>query len=365
MRPQGLAIVCADGVEGQGGVERFTQYLTRQFATDAPQLSWFIQKTRFGRGALGHLTTPAALAQFAWRCGTGRVRLAHINVAPRGSTFRKMLFFAVARVFGVRTLLHLHGSGYDGFFERCPGSARNSIRGFFQRADRVAVLGAHWQRFAAGALGVPGQRLLVVQNGVPPPPLQARPCNETAHLVFAGQVGERKGVDVLLTALSKLDAETPNWRATVAGGGDAAPYLRQAREGGIADKVTFAGWLSEPQIGALLATADIFVLPSRAENQPIAILEAMARGLPVVSTTIGAIPEQVEEGVSGLLVPPGEAQPLADALARLIARPAEREVMGAAGHALYQRRFSIEACAGAFLDAYADMLPAAEEAAAA
>ena len=62
---------------------------------------------------------------------------------------------------------------------------------------------------------------------------------------------------------------------------------------------------------------------------------------------------------------PGEPGPLADALARLIARPAEREAMGAAGHALYQRRFSIEACAGAFLEASADMLPAAEEAAAA
>ena len=170
-------------------------------------------------------------------------------------------------------------------------------------------------------------------------------------------------MDVLLKALSMLDAHTPNWRVTIAGGGDLAPYLDQAREGGIAGKVTFAGWLSEPEIGALMATADIFVLPSRAENQPIAILEAMARGLPVVSTTIGAIPEQVEDGVSGLLVPPGEPEALAGALARLVSRPAEREAMGAAGHALYRRRFSIEACTGAFLEAYAGMLPAARQAA--
>ena len=365
LQAEGLAIVCADGVDGQGGVERFTEYLTRQFACDAPQLRWFIQKTRFRRDTLGHLTTPLALAQFAWRCGTGQVALAHINVAPRGSTFRKMLFFAVARLFGVRTLLHLHGSGYDEFFARCPPFARRLIRRFFQRAERVAVLGAHWRRFAADSLELEPARLLVVQNGVPEPAIQARPCNETAHLVFAGQIGERKGADVLLKALGELDATTSNWRATLAGGDDIAAYERQAQAAGIAGKVTFAGWLPEEEIGALLASADAFVLPSRAENQPISILEAMARGLPVVSTRIGAIPEQVEDGVTGLLVAPGEPAALAEALARLIADPAKRQEMGAAGRAHYQRRFSIEACAGAFLETYADMLSPTVEARAA
>lgn len=341
MRAGALAIVCADGIDGYGGIERFTQYLTRQFAADAPDLRWFIQKTRFG----GHLTTPLALAQFGWRCATGKVALAHINVAPRGSTFRKMLFSALARVFGVPVLLHLHGSGYDAFFAACPRAGQSLIRRFFLRADKVAVLGAHWRRFVCEQLGVPDEKVLTVHNGVPEPPSLAQPENAIAHIVFAGQLSERKGVDVLLESLKALD--TPDWRTTLAGGGDIEPFRREA-----GDKVTFAGWLSEEDVGALMASADIFVLPSRAENQPIAILEAMARGLPVVSTDVGAIPEQVVEGVTGLLVPPEDPRALTQALSRLIAHPSERQAMGAAGRQLYLRRYSIEACAAAFLSAY-------------
>jgi len=356
MRAAALAIVAADGIDGKGGIERFTQYLTQQYAADAPDLRWFIQKTRFGTGVMRHLTAPLALAQFAWRCATGRVALAHINVAPKGSTFRKMLFSTTARMFGVPVLLHLHGSGYDEFYSRCPSFAQRLIRRFFLSAERVAVLGAHWRQFAAETLGLRGDTLLTVQNGVPEPPALSRPCNSVAHLVFAGQLGERKGVDVLLQALAALNVDTPNWRATLAGGGDVIEFQRLAGSMGVGDKVTFPSWLSEQEVGALMASADIFVLPSRAENQPIAILEAMARALPVVSTNVGAISEQVEDGVSGLLVPPGEHEPLAKALARLIASPQERQAMGAAGRVLYERRYSIKTCAGSFLAAYRDML---------
>jgi glycosyltransferase involved in cell wall biosynthesis len=219
----------------------------------------------------------------------------------------------------------------------------------------VAVLGAHWRRFALETLRVPDERLLTVENGVPEPPALANPVHRPAHLVFAGTLGERKGVDVLLESLSLLDARTRHWRATLAGGGEVEGFRRRAEEIGIAAKLEFPGWLSETQVGALMASADLFVLPSRAENQPIAILEAMARGLPVVSTTVGAIPEQVRDGVSGLLVPPGDAAALALALGRLIEDPVERAAMGQAGRARFLQRYSIERCAEAFLSVYARM----------
>lgn len=364
MRAAALAIVAADGLDGKGGIERFTQYLTQQYAADAPDLHWFIQKTRFGTGAMRHLSVPLALAQFGWRCASGQVALAHINVAPHGSTFRKMLFNAVARAFGVKTLIHLHGSAYDDFYESCPPAAQRLIRRFFSSADRVAVLGEHWSRVARDLLGVRPERLLVVQNGVPEPPSLAQPDHPEAHLVFAGELGERKGVDVLLRSLEALEADTHNWRATLAGGGDIDRFQRQAAEVGLSEKVSFAGWLSEAQMGALMASADIFVLPSREEAQPIAILEAIARGLPVVSTPVGAIPEQVEDGVSGLLAPPGEVAPLAAALRRLVRNPEQRKSMGAAGRALFLRRYSIRRCAASFLAVYADMTASARAAAA-
>jgi len=356
MRAAALAIVAADGVDGQGGIERFVQYLSQQYTADAPELRWFIQKTRFGHGVRRHMTVPLALAQFAWRCASGQVAIAHINVAPQGSTFRKMLFSAVAKAFGVKTMIHLHGSAYDTFYESCPPPVRRLIRRFFASADRVAVLGDHWSKVAREQLGVAPERLLIVQNGVPEPAVMAEPDHEKAHLVFAGELGERKGVDVLLDALKLLNTNAGDWRATLAGGGDIDRFRRQAEEAGVAEKVRFTGWLAEAEMGALMSSADIFVLPSREEAQPIAILEAIARGLPVVSTPVGSIPEQVHNGVSGLLTTPGDARSLAAALERLVRDAAERRAMGQAGRALFLRRYSIRQCAAAFRDVYAEML---------
>jgi glycosyltransferase involved in cell wall biosynthesis len=90
------------------------------------------------------------------------------------------------------------------------------------------------------------------------------------------------------------------------------------------------------------------VLPSRAENQPVAILEAMARGVPVIATAIGAIPEQVVDGETGLLVPPGDAGRLQAALERLLNAPDQRAAMGAAARWRYEEHFSIAQCANAF-----------------
>jgi glycosyltransferase involved in cell wall biosynthesis len=109
--------------------------------------------------------------------------------------------------------------------------------------------------------------------------------------------------------------------------------------------VEFAGVVSGEAKRRVLAEADVFVLPTRypPEGQPFAILEAMAAGLPVVSTPRGAIPDMVEDGVTGLLLPEGDEAALAEALRRLVASPAERSAMGEAGRSRYESMFTEEA----------------------
>ena len=331
-------------IHGKGGIERLALSLSRAFAERAPEIRLQMVTTRWSeRRLLKHSSSALALAGFVGTCLRRRGAVVHINIAPRGSTWRKRIFWRAAKALGHPTLLHLHGSGYDEFYRSRGPRSRRAIRRMFQAADHVVVLGDHWRDFVTGELGVPGDRVSIIANGVPEPTPSQDEQADPPLLVTMGAVGERKGTDVLIEALAALPDDLA-WHAVVGGNGDLAAWREAAREAGIGDRVEFPGWLDEAAVGRWLDRASIFVLPSRAENQPVAILEAMARGLPVVSTRIGAIPEQVIDGQTGLLVPPGESAPLAQALQELLASPDRRAAMGAAGRARYLERFSIANC---------------------
>lgn len=347
-----VAVVLSDGLSARGGIGRVVAYLARAIAAGHPDIRLRVHRARLTERAVAkHLSVPFALAAFAARIR--RARVAHVNIAPRGSTWRKALYVATARRMGLRTLLHLHGSGYDAFYHGLPPARQARVRRLFQGADAVVALGRHWRDFVTGELGVDAARVHQIANGVPSAPAVApRPARATPHILFLGALGERKGTDVLLDALAELTRRGIAWRATLGGNGAVAEAQARAAAAGIAGDIAFPGWVDEAAVDALLRDADVFVLPSRAENQPVAILEAMARGVPVVASAIGAIPEQITDGETGLLVPPGDAGALADAFATLLAAPDARAAMGAAGRARFARDYAIEACAAKFAGLY-------------
>jgi glycosyltransferase involved in cell wall biosynthesis len=154
------------------------------------------------------------------------------------------------------------------------------------------------------------------------------------RLVFVGRLAPVKGVPVLLDALARLRADDPEVTLTLVGDGAERGWIEaRIAELGLADAVTITGYLGQAEVAAELAKADIFVLPSFAEGVPVVLMEAMATGLPVVTTRIAGIPELVEDGVSGRIVAPGDVAGLTDAIAGLLADPDRRTAMGIAGRA--------------------------------
>ena len=156
------------------------------------------------------------------------------------------------------------------------------------------------------------------------------------HLLYAGAVTRAKGVLDLLNALRRIPGEPP-WVMHIVGNTEAEPETtRMLRQGIIAlpepERVHVYGHVDDERLEALYAMADLFVLPSRWEGYGIVFLEAMARGLPVVATTAGAIPEVVEHMRTGLLVAPGDAKGLAEALETTIADTPLRLRLGQAAH---------------------------------
>ncbi len=158
-----------------------------------------------------------------------------------------------------------------------------------------------------------------------------RPSART-RLLFLGRLVPEKGLTVLLEAVERLLGDGVALDLTVGGGGpQRRDYERLAERRGLGEVVTFLGPVDHAEVPALLRGHDVFCLPSFAEGVPIVLMEAMASVLPVVTTSIAGIPELVDHGVAGLLVPPGNVTALSDALGSLARSPEMRARMGASG----------------------------------
>lgn len=170
--------------------------------------------------------------------------------------------------------------------------------------------------------------------------------DEPVRLLHVGRLHRVKGQSVLLEALRRLDEQGVRFECVIVGDGDERSRLESlAGQLGLRDRVKMTGSLGQAEVRAMYANADIFVLPSFSEGLPVVLMEAMAMQLPVVASRITGIPELVEDGVSGLLVTPGLAAPLADALIQLARDPELRERMGRAGRDKVCREFEVAASA--------------------
>jgi glycosyltransferase involved in cell wall biosynthesis len=193
-----------------------------------------------------------------------------------------------------------------------------------------------------------GRRIMRGRRVIEAIPNPVRPMNgyalalphEMKHIVSVGRLAPQKGHDVLLRAFAAVSREHPQWTLTIAGEGPERQALSAlAAELGISDRVRLVGTVPEP--GELLVASDFFVMASRYEGFPNALLEAMACGLPVISTRSVGAQEIVTDGHDGLLTPIDDEAALADAMRRLIEDPQLRAHLGRNG-AEVSERYSLE-----------------------
>ncbi|WP_106204908.1 glycosyltransferase [Aliiruegeria haliotis] len=175
-------------------------------------------------------------------------------------------------------------------------------------------------------------KLSIVHCGVDPARYD-RPRGEPGqHVVFVGRLAAMKGVPLLIDAFAQVLVCHPGARLTLVGDGPERPLIEARAEAlGIGANLTFAGFRNQEEVAELLAEADVFALPSFAEGVPVVLMEAMASRRPVVATRVAGVGELVEDGVSGTTVPPGDACPLAEAIAALLDNPERARAMGDAG----------------------------------
>ncbi len=241
---------------------------------------------------------------------------------------------------------------------------RVALRWAMRQSDHTVMVSRATQRQFATELGVRGSLFTVVPNGVPTVVGDAARVRaefgineQDCVLLAVGTLERHKGHQVLLEALARLIAAgvgTP-WKLIIAGGrgGDQhQSLLEYIRAQGLGERVHIV--LNRNDIADLFALADIFVMPSLWEGLPMAVLEAMVAHKAIVATATAGIPEAIVDGREGLLVPPGEATPLAEALRLLLTDPARRAVLGEAAAARASRDFTVAVMAERYEALYAN-----------
>ena len=175
-----------------------------------------------------------------------------------------------------------------------------------------------------------------------------------------GRIRPQKGTDVLVEALLALMPGRPDLRALIVGRADDAGFAASLREriaeAGLSERFRWAEGLSWESLARHYAAMDLYVAPQRWEGFGLTPLEAMASGVPVVATTVGAFPDLVRDGETGRLVPPGDAKALAAAMAPMLDDASRREAMGRAARAHVEARHAIEAEARALEAIYRRLL---------
>jgi sugar transferase (PEP-CTERM/EpsH1 system associated) len=261
-----------------------------------------------------------------------------------------------ARLARVPLLLH----GEHGTLQVKPYQAWMQ-RWAWRRVDGLLSVSLRLAERMSAVVGVPLETVTVLRNGVdvarfsPEKRTDARRAlgvdDEALVVGHAGRLVAVKDQAALVEAAAQLKGEGLRFRVLIAGDGPLRGSLEeQIAALGVGDCVTLLGHVHE--VEQLLAALDVYVLCSRSEGMPNTVLEAMACGVPVVSTRVGGADELVVDAVTGLLVPPARPDLLASALGRLLRDSGLRAVMGAAGRLRACREFSVEAMIRGYRDTY-------------
>ena len=313
-------VLVSPPLDASGGIGRLMSYVLARLDNHQIAVRHVDPRGRSSRPILSVFPLLRATVTMIALIGMRRVDLVHINMSYRGSTIRKGIIVRICHLMRIPIVLHLHTCEYQNFYEGLPPILQGWVRGVFQRADHILVLGLVWEAFVVEELGIPETNVSVLYNAAPGPgrlaPRHSRDCKHV-RLLFLGRLGTRKGVPELFRALSLIPDLSVTWSITMVGDGDIGWARRLAGEFGISDRVTFTGWLNPAQVRDTLESSDILILPSHAEGFPMSIVEAFAHGVAVISSPAGSISEIVADGENGLLVSASDVAALERAIESL------------------------------------------------
>lgn len=252
------------------------------------------------------------------------IRIIHIHTASYNSFLRSSLFVSVAKAMGRKVVLHIHGGGFKDYYMKKP----RFVRSVLDMADALITLSASWKTFF---VDVALHRNVHIVPNIISRPINTRVNRDGSfHLLYMGQITKAKGVfDLVEIIAENKDFYNGRLILDIGGGMYDEDKLRNfITDNKIDDIVHFHGWLTGNAKTEMFNLADAYILPSYVEGVPISILEAESYGLPILSTTVGGIPDIVDEGKNGFLFKAGDKQGMKKAIDTIMENRELRTFMG-------------------------------------
>ena len=238
----------------------------------------------------------------------------HIHVASKGSTFRKSYYVRKAIKWNKKVIVHIHGARYMEFYNKLSQNKKIKVTNMLKSVDMVIALSEDWKKKFDSTLGL--KNCVVLENGIDTEglnPAITDPKKFQKSFVMLGRLGERKGTYDLVNAIEMAIKLVPDIKCYLAGDGEVDKFKKIVSDRRLEKNIKVIGWADFEKKLELLSKVSTLVLPSYNEGLPMAVLEGMACGKVIISTTVGAIPEVINSE-NGILVKPGDTNSLCDAI---------------------------------------------------
>lgn len=332
---EAVPIVCIVGPlpPPSGGMANQCEQLARLLKAEGVVVEVVRNNPDYRPRWIGHVPVLRAFARLVpylfalWRAA-GRAEVMHV-LANSGWAWH--LFAApavwIARLRACPVIVNYRGGHADTFFARAPAHVLRTLGRASARVTPSSFLQRVFAQYGLDAEVVPN--IIDLSRFKPAP---GREFGRAPHLIVTRNLEPIYDIATAIEVFAEVRKVFEEARMTIAGTGPERDRLiAQAETLGLASALTFSGRIDNAEIPALYASADCMLNPSTVDNMPISILEALASGVPVVSTNAGGIPDMVEDGVSALLVPIGNAAVMAQATIRILSDRALADAQRAAG----------------------------------
>ena len=232
----------------------------------------------------------------------------HIHMASRRSTFRKGKYIRIAKRYGKKIILHIHGAEFKIFYNNeCNNNQKKYIIDTLNMADKIIVLSEEWKDFFSKL--VDKNKIEVIYNAILIPD-NFKKNLDTKRILFLGRFGKRKGIYDLIKVLEKLCIEYPDLTLYAGGDGEIEKVRQIVNEKKLENNIKILGWVNGEEKEKLLKESSFYILPSYNEGMPMSVIEGMAYKNVTVSTNVGGIPKVITNMQNGILINPGDTESL-------------------------------------------------------